>query len=495
VAFLLVPYLLSTLGEDGYGVIGIVNSVLGLVVLIELGIRPAATREFARFLYEGETGRSNELASAAMAAYLVVATLILIGVSLFAGRLLDGFQVPEYLLSDGSAALILAAVSLGFMLLATPYTAALASQLRYDVQHYMTIFDALFRGAFIVLAFSIWEPRLFLWALASLLAGAVVLGVTQRRAHTICPSLVLHRGLVSRRALRDLASSGVYTSIARSADWLTLQSGSLVVGYYLGASLVAHYTPAVLLATTLQMLSGGFLLQLQPVVIKASVDAELGLIRRLLLRSTRYTLLSSGAAAVWAACLSPLIVACWLGHGFEDTALVLLLWCGTVLLHACVGGAFPVFLGTGNFRFVAVLNGGLAAGSLAVGVWLVGVAGWGVVGFAVAIVAAQLVRTVIWIRMSARIAGVAWRDYLRESYAGPLVCLSAMAATSLGLQRLLALGPWEELAFAGGAALLVFATVAWGIGLNAQDRAKVVDYARQAWRKVAARVVRSQRKL
>jgi O-antigen/teichoic acid export membrane protein len=414
-----------------------------------------------------------------MAAYLILAGVIVVVVGLTGDPILRFFRAPPELIGDGSAALFLSACALGIGLAATPYAAALASQLRHDVQHYSDIFESLFRVGFIVIVFSLWEPRIQVWAVANLLPAAIVLLLIRSQAYRHCPSLELGRKLLSRAAARELGSSGFYTSIAQLSEWLDRYSGPLVIGYLLGASLVAHYTPAMVLASAIQLLSSSFLLQLHPFVTKAAVEAQAELIQRVLLRSTRYSLLLSGAAAAWFGSLSPVVIACWLGRGFEDTAVVLALWCATILLQACEGGSFAVFLGLGRFRFVAVVNGLLGLISIGGALWLVGPAGYGVAGAAVAVLGAQLVRTVVRTVGAGRIAGVAAGEYLRESYAGPLACIAVLVATSASCQILLDAPPWAELAIAGTCSLLLFGALAWGVGLNAQDREKAFEHARR----------------
>jgi O-antigen/teichoic acid export membrane protein len=479
VGFLMVPFLITSLGQAAYGMIGIIGSILGFVVLIELGIRPAAGRQFARFLFAGEIHRSNELASTAMAAYMVLAAVILVVMGFAARTFLKAFDSPAHLLSDGTAALIIASLSLGAALVTTPYRAALTSQLRHDIEHYTDIVNTILRASLIVLSFSLWKPQLCIWASATFFSSVVVLLITRWQSHIQCPSVKLSRNLISRAGFKDLAGFGAYTSVAQLSAWLNLQSGPLIIGYFLGTPAVAHYTPVIVLATTLRSLSSSFLLQLQPVVTQASLESDFSLIRRVLFRSTRYSLLLSGGAAVWVGCLSFSIVPCWLGNGFSDTSLVLVLWCSAIFFQACVGGAFSVFLGTGKLRMIAALNAVLAVVSVVGALVFVGIAGFGVAGVAFWVLVTQMVRTAGWIIRAARIANIRGLDYLRESYAGPLTCITCLMALSLGLQHLVAAGPWIELFAAGIPSLIAFAGLAWTIGLNEQDRMKALDYLRE----------------
>ena len=45
VGIAMVPYLLHQLGEQSYGVIGLTGSLLALVSLVDMGIRPATSRQ------------------------------------------------------------------------------------------------------------------------------------------------------------------------------------------------------------------------------------------------------------------------------------------------------------------------------------------------------------------------------------------------------------------------------------------------------------------
>ena len=71
-------------------------------------------------------------------------------------------------------------------------------------------------------------------------------------------------------------------------------------------------------------------------------------------------------------------------------------------------------------------------------------------------------------------------DYLRDALAGPLLPIAGLAGASLAVQAVLDAAPLTEMAVAVMAALAVYAPLGWRLGLNAQDRAKALDYLRRA---------------
>ena len=306
VGILLVPFLLSRLGEETYGVIGVIGSMLAFMTLIDLGLGPANARQFTRFLFEGEVRRSNELASSVMALYLMLALLVLAVTGIGREPLLALFRVDPALWRDAGQALVLAALSLGFTLVYAPYRAALFSGLRHYVQHYTHIIFVLARAGLIVGGFR------------SL--GAPLAGLGPRRSGGLdCslpdpaprgpPALPLAGGQGEPRQAPGLPGPRQPRCLhlghtVLPTGW-TFRAPPLIISFFLGTAVVAHFTPALVLATVLLSLSGAFLVQLQPLVTRAHARSDFAMIGSILMRSTRYSLLLTGGAAVGVGALLP----------------------------------------------------------------------------------------------------------------------------------------------------------------------------------------------
>jgi O-antigen/teichoic acid export membrane protein len=480
VGLLLVPFLISRLGEDEFGVIGVSNAVLEFAVLVDLGTRPAAARQFTHFRALGDLRRANELASSAMAAYGVMA-LSIAGLVVIAGSwLLLALGVSTALLGQAHALLLFAALSVGVTLLRSVYDAALWSQLRHDIPYYVQILSVLLRAGIVVVTYLVWSPQMVIWSLSSLVGALLAIVILRRQAHRQCPGLELSPRLVSRRGLRDLAGFSVYTSLLRLSEWMWLSSSPAVISFYLGTGAVAHFAPAAAVVSAFQPLSRAFLVQLTPVVTKTHAAGDRVRLARLFLESTRYSLLSNGAASVLIATLAFPLCELWLGKGFGDTAWVLALLCVRELLHASIGGAFPIFVGTGSLRAVALVSLATAVGGMALGAYLVGPAGIGIAGSAIAFVATQAFRIAFDYWRASSLCGVPHLHYLREAVLGPSVSLAATGVSSLLVQHLLEADPLVEILAATGVAGLAFAVSAWSLGLKAADRDRLLAFARSA---------------
>ena len=478
VAFLMVPYLIGHLGEESYGVIGIAASILGFLTLIEMGIRPATVRQYTSFVFGDEPDRANALVSTSMVFYLGLALTIMTSLAVFGRSFLSAMQIPAEILPVAWWTLLAVGLALCVNLIGTPYRAALVSHLRHDIEHYTEMLTTLLRAGVIVAIFTFWTKSLLVWGAATLLSAAVVFLVVRHRSVGVSPTLQVRLGLASREGWSDLSKVGVDTTMAQFSSWLNMQSGPILVSFFLGAAAVTHYAPVLVLMNALMSFSLSFIRQLIPVMTRAAGRQDFLLMQRTLVRSARYSILISGTAACWVAVHAQLIVPTWLGDGFEDTALVLVYWCGAVALRTYTGASFPVFLGANRLRGVAIFNLFLAAASLGLAVYLVGYRDLGVVGAAIPAFAAQAIRTFVRVWLASRVCKISPLLFGWRSYPGPTLCLVATVGIALAMQHHLDLALWPQLLASGGASLLGFALCAWTLGLTSQDRTKLAAYLR-----------------
>ena len=485
VAFLMVPYLIGHLGEAAYGVVGISGSILGLLVLVEMGVRPATVRQYSSLLFQGEIDRANAIVSTSMVLYLGLSGVIVLALVVFGHAFLAAMQVPPELDSVAWWTLLAAGLALSVNLVTTPYRAALVSQLRHDIEHYTLMLMTFLRAGLIVATFVVWSESLLVWGIATLLSNVVVYFTVRWKSAQLCPTLRIRTGLASREAWREISSLGVDTTVAQLSSWVNMQSGSIIISYFLGAAAVTHYAPVLILMNALISFSGSFIQQLIPVMTRASGQENFGLMQRTFVRSTRYSILVSGAGATWVAAHAGLIVPAWLGAGFEDTANALVIWSAAVVLRTFTGASLPVFLGSARLRGVALFNLALAVVSLGAAIYMVGATDLGILGAAIPALAAQAVRTVVRVVLAARVCRIGLLEFVRLSYGGPSLCLVTVGAVALGVQQLTELGTWPELALSGSLSLVAFAAVGWTIGLTADDRAKVATYLRHGLAKFA----------
>src|SRR5260370_4116164 len=78
-AYLLTPFTLHKLGDDGYGTWNLINSITGYLGLLVLGVPMASVRYFAQHVAEGDVRKLNEVIGGCTTLYLILGGVALLG--------------------------------------------------------------------------------------------------------------------------------------------------------------------------------------------------------------------------------------------------------------------------------------------------------------------------------------------------------------------------------------------------------------------------------
>src|SRR5258707_6683735 len=77
-AYLLTPFTLHKLGDDGYGTWNLINSITGYLGLLVLGVPMASVRYFAQHVARGEVSKLNEAIGSCTMLYLLLGGIALV---------------------------------------------------------------------------------------------------------------------------------------------------------------------------------------------------------------------------------------------------------------------------------------------------------------------------------------------------------------------------------------------------------------------------------
>ena len=117
--YVLTPYTIHKLGDDGYGTWNLINSITGYLGLLVLGVPMASVRYFAQHVARGDVSKLNQAIGSCTALYLVLGGIALVlGVGMYAFFTLT-YHIPAALHMDARWAFLLMVlfVSVGFIAL------------------------------------------------------------------------------------------------------------------------------------------------------------------------------------------------------------------------------------------------------------------------------------------------------------------------------------------------------------------------------------------
>ncbi len=482
-AFLVVPLLIADVGKEGYGLISLVTSIVGITMLSDLGIRYSLNRHLAEQIALGNETRINELLSSALVAYLILA-VVPVGVCVLGAEwIVSWFRLSPGLVNE--AVLLVryyASVTILLTFIAPAYQAILFGVNRAYLHDAAHLVEVVLRFALICLFVGAMHRGHTGWAAALLIAQVVAILMNWRQAHRVWPGLAARPSSFRWDAFGELFSLGSLLLLNQLAFALGRRTDPLVIGAFLGAAAAGIYTNAVLIFTAAKPFVLALGRQMPMLAAGFHATGATDNLREVLVSSTRYTFLMGAAVCGILAGFAQPLVDVWLGTDpdFNATAAAMWVWAVVDLTEYASHGQWAVLLGMNRVgRVVAVrvvLAGVNLLGSILM-VWWMARQNWGMLGVVgVAIPTAVLaVGQQLWMAVyTCRQVGMSPGEYLRRAWLRPgLVCL-VLAAVSWPLGQLaLGAGPVALFAWMLVPTLLWF-PLSWFLVFEPGDRRRLL---------------------
>ena len=251
VGFYLMPYVMRTIGESGYGAWVFVNSVAGYSTLLYMGFGSTVCRfvadKRARHDWEG----LNAVASGVFAVYsLAAAGVMAVSAALAVATpwLGDWGDVP---VSDVRIAMMLLGLNIAVGMLGSVYGGVLIATQRFDL--YSAI-EAVIAVARLGLTIAFLQKEHALVTLGVIFLGVTLLenAVTVIWAYREIPTLSIRRRHISRPVLKECFSFSLFTALRGMAVRVIHLTDVVVIGLILGKAAAVPYYVALRLV---QMIS------------------------------------------------------------------------------------------------------------------------------------------------------------------------------------------------------------------------------------------------
>jgi O-antigen/teichoic acid export membrane protein len=430
-ALVLTPFLIDSLGTDGFGVWALALSLSflgGYASLTDLGIETSAARYVAEARADGDTVAASEIASTTMAFFGIVALVAAPIVAALALPLTDLFDVGGDLRDDAAICFALMGAQLVFELPARAYFTLIEGAQRYDVFQLLEFARSLAQAGFFVavLVADLGLPGLGAGLVAS---SALVLVLARFAARRIVPEVELGRRHASWTRFRTLFSFGGQYFAVRVMGTLYRQMDKAIVGLALGLRAVTFYEIANRIHQGAAMVQSVASSSLLPAT--AYLRRDRAALRELYLRGTTYAVAVGVPVVVSAFIFAEDLIRTWVGESLTEaagSARLFLVFVAFVAVHA-IGTSMIIALG--QMRFVIATTAVFMIVNLAVSIALV--EPLGVDGVILGTVVAQVV---IWLPYTLRFFrefDVTWSQWLRQVISPNLPGLAVQAATAAPL--------------------------------------------------------------
>ncbi len=247
----LMPFVLTTLGEFRYGTWLFINSIAGYSGLLYLGFGQTSCRYFAASYARGDREKLNKVLNVVLAVYVVMAAIgLLIALAL---------AVTAHLWNDWGTqsiteirwVVVLLGINFAVGLIGSTFGALLAGIQRFDIERGICIASGLIR---IGLTFALLESD---WGLITLASIFLFLTCLEVIGHTLCAwklvdGLAVGVKYCDIETFKECATFSFYAFADTIAYQVLMVTDTVVIGFMLGVEAIVPYYLALRMCQFMQ---------------------------------------------------------------------------------------------------------------------------------------------------------------------------------------------------------------------------------------------------
>jgi O-antigen/teichoic acid export membrane protein len=452
--YVLTPFVIDSLGRDGYGTWALITSITGYISLLALGVPMACVRYLAQHVAENDREQINRTIGSCAAFYAGVGGIALVlGVVLMV--LFGRYEIPRIFQSDAHLAfgLMVLQVSAGFIGL-------LPEGIMFA--HHDFVVRNLIRVAGVLLRFALTVGLLTLRPSLSTLAAiqvtclafdfALSFALVRRRY----PGVRISLADVDRTTVRRIFSFSIYVLLLNAGARLAFETDALVLGAFLGVGVIPFYAVANSLVVYLMEFVVAIAAVVAPMATKLNTERRDDELREMFLRWSKVALSLTLIAVLYLAVLGPQFIGWWIDPSYEEPSgrVLQILMVSCLLFLPVRGVALPIMMGLGKPKAPTIAF--LAAGVLNIVLSIALAKPLGLVGVALGTAIPNVLFAVFVLVITCRELGTGVATYV--DYVVPRATLGAAPILALLLWFKLGLGvaTITGLLAAGSAMVILF---------------------------------------
>lgn len=273
VGFILLPYAMTRLGTQQYGIYQLGNSTRSLMMFLQLGMGPTLIRFCSKAIAENDTEIIRKIISSAYFIVFIIGFVVLsIGFNLIP-TFISFYDIQVPLIEDSTTLLICMLFSLVVNFIILVPQGMLTGANKIDFVNYTIIVNRISLLFGVVFFFEFLSPSLKYFGFATLLSYLMQLGLLiSMSVKTVGFSSIFHWKSIHIDYVKKIISFGSLSFINAISSALTWQSPVLICGKILGKEAAAAFAPAQLVSQTIQLLLGNIASPIVPYASRNLID-------------------------------------------------------------------------------------------------------------------------------------------------------------------------------------------------------------------------------
>lgn len=251
VSFFMMPFLISILGDNKYGIWAMVGSIVGIYGYFDFGLSSAVSKYSSRSIGESDFEQSNVIINTSLLVYSVLGVFTIV-LSILASVFITHFTNIEnsYIFS---VLIVIMGTTLGLQFPLRTFSGILSSYLRFEIQVYIQI-TKLFVRTFLIVIFLKQGYGLIALAMITLVTEIAANAVELYFITRIAKFIKIAPKLFSKEAFKNLIR---FSSVAFIANVTEISRGNLIIIFVssmIGLKYVVFYSIALRLINYFEML-------------------------------------------------------------------------------------------------------------------------------------------------------------------------------------------------------------------------------------------------
>lgn len=456
--YVLTPFIIRTLGQEGYGTWLLITSMTGYISLLALGIPMACVRYLAQHVAERDAPTMNRMIASCAGLYLMMGG----AAALIGGASIAWFNV--YAIPAAFAGQAQLAFALMVIYVSAGFIGLLPEGIMFA--HHAFVLRNVVRIAGVLLRLSLTVTLLLLDASLVLLAVVQIaclafdFSVTWYLVRRRYPEVRISLAGFDFGMVRQVFSFSVYVLLLNAGARLSFETDALVIGAMAGVGLIPFFVVANSLIVYLMDFVIGIAAVVSPMTTKLATKGRTDELAEMFLKWSKVALSLTLIAGLFLIVFGPKFISMWIDPSFEQPAgqVLQILMVSSFLFLPVRGVAVPVLMGLGKPKIPAIAS--VTAGLLNLALSVLLITPFGLAGVALGTAIPNVLFALVVLAVACRELKIGVLGYLQyvvpRAAIGALPVLALLLWFRLGLQ----VHSMTGLAAAGSAMVLVFA-VTW----------------------------------
>ncbi len=474
---IVMPLIIRTLGNEHYGLWGLVASFVGFYGLFDLGLSSAVSRFLGNAIGARDVRRFNRVASTGRCLLCIASLLIVVVVLLIMGPIQSILRIPEEYTGQFHWLVMLSAASMAISILMSIYSGALLASEDFVLVSCIHIGASVARslGGLTVVLMGKGVVGL---AVVSLIVTALVQFTLFLCCRIRLPQLKARFTGFEAKVARALIGFGAASFVVMIATVLRSKLDIMLVTRFWGFGQAGLYAIALTVFRYFLRATLAVAAVIRPRLNKLQGAENQVELQAFFLRASHMNAACASLLSGLLIGLAPLLIRLWLGPGYEESAAVLRIIVGGYFLDIATDPGIGSLYATARHRYFAVQTTIEAVASFALACILG--SKFGMKGVALGIVIPIIViKLTVQPWYVAHNLSIGFRGYWFRAIGMAALAMVVLAGGLVPVEYSFARWGWWTAPLIILAALVVHGTILWWLVLDKKDRIHIISRIKQ----------------